>query len=225
MLSDEQNLYLDKFHELEDLLVKGKNKGFSDILNETKNIFAQEDYAFLRTCNYVRNILSHGKQENFIIPTPYLIQRLDKVIQTLTKTAWDISTKNIYFKRVSDPLLPTLKDMKEKIYTHVPILDDNGLLVGVLSESSIFNYIANQEEIILDLRDSKISDLINELNIKRSNESFEFVPRNMPMIELKDMFYKKIENKERLGAIFVTENGKTSEKILGIITSWDMCSF
>lgn len=225
MLSNEQNLYLDKFHELEDLLVKGKNKSFSDILNETKNIFPQEEQAFLKTCNHVRNILSHGKQENFIIPTPYLIQRLDKIIQIFTKTAWDISTKNIYFKRISDLLLPTIKDMKEKIYTHVPILDDNNLLVGVLSESSVFNYIANQEEIILDLRNSKISDLINELNIKRSNESFEFVPRNMPMIELKDIFYKKIENKERLGAIFVTENGKTSEKILGIITSWDMYSF
>ena len=72
MLSDEQNLYLDKFHELEDLLVKGKNKGFSDILNETKNIFSQEDYAFLRTCNYVRNILSHGKKENFIIRVKYI---------------------------------------------------------------------------------------------------------------------------------------------------------
>lgn len=31
-----------------------------------------------------------------------------------------------------------------------------------------------------------------------------------------------VNQTKRLGAIFVTENGKREEKIIGIITSWDL---
>lgn len=223
MLSDEQNRYIEKFQELEDILTKGTNKSFSDVLEEKKIKIIQEEYSFLKSCKNIRNILSHNNQTSLIIPTEDLINRVEKIINILKKTVFDISIKEIYTKKMSDNLLLTLKDMREKIFTHVPILDDDENIVGVLSESSVFNYIAKETEIVLELGLLKISDISSELSLERENESFIFVPRKMKVVELKNKFSAKFLDKERLGAVFITENGKSTEKLLGIITSWDIC--
>ncbi|MBQ4472236.1 MAG: CBS domain-containing protein [Alphaproteobacteria bacterium] len=225
LYSDEQQAYLKNFQILENLIIKDPDKTFQDNLYDQRNNLSTKDYSFLMTCNSIRNILSHKEQAKFIATPQPLINELHRIVQRYTQTAYDISIKDVYFKKITDPLLPTLKDMKEKIYTHVPILDENDAFLGVLSESSIFNYIAKQEELLLDLRDLKISELADELNIDRNNESFKFVPRDMSILQLKDIFNKELESKKRLGAVFVTETGQKSEKILGIITSWDMCPF
>jgi CBS domain-containing protein len=46
----------------------------------------------------------------------------------------------------------------------------------------------------------------------------EFIPRNSSMIETESHF----ERNPLLEALLVTENGKTNEKLLGIITRWDI---
>ena len=39
------------------------------------------------------------------------------------------------------------------------------------------------------------------------------------------MFQEALEDKKRLGAVFVTQNGRPTERILGMLTAWDMAAY
>lgn len=39
------------------------------------------------------------------------------------------------------------------------------------------------------------------------------------------MFQKQLQNKKRLSVVFITETGEASEKILGLITAWDVAGY
>ena len=39
------------------------------------------------------------------------------------------------------------------------------------------------------------------------------------------MFEEELRDNKRLSVIFITEAGKTTEKILGMITAWDIAGY
>ena len=51
---------------------------------------------------------------------------------------------------------------------------------------------------------------------------YKFVAKTCDEYYIKDLFKKSLVDKKRLEALFVTENGHSSEKLLGIITHWDL---
>jgi len=47
-------------------------------------------------------------------------------------------------------------------------------------------------------------------------------PRDMDALEIKEKFGDFIKDGKRLGVLFVIQNGKEGEGILGLITAWDL---
>ncbi|WP_411328773.1 hypothetical protein [Anaerofustis stercorihominis] len=45
------------------------------------------------------------------------------------------------------------------------------------------------------------------------------------MIEIEDMLYNAYKRNERIGAIFITENGKENERLIGLITPYDVIGY
>lgn len=54
------------------------------------------------------------------------------------------------------------------------------------------------------------------------SESFSFVDKNCHADMVEDLFKKTPTTDKRLGLVFVTEHGKRDEKILGLISAWDI---
>jgi len=54
--------------------------------------------------------------------------------------------------------LNELKIMKDKVYTHVPVYD-NGKFIGILSETSIFNWQCEVNEAHINLKNMKVGDI------------------------------------------------------------------
>lgn len=83
---------------------------------------------------------------------------------------------------------------------------------------------------LINLLNEKISEFFkddgsiveDEIGFARKNEYYLFSSKRTPVFELKKIFTEKFEKGDRVGAIFITENGKQSERLLGIITSWDL---
>jgi len=48
--------------------------------------------------------------------------------------------------------------MKDKVYTHVPVYD-NGKFIGILSETSIFNWQCEVNEAHINLKNMKVGDI------------------------------------------------------------------
>ena len=69
----------------------------------------------------------------------------------------------------------------------------------------------------------KIKDLEKYvLPLEREMEDFIFVKKNMYVDELQEIIQDYTQKGKRVGAVFVTENGKNTEKVFGLITPWDI---
>ena len=179
-------------------------------------------------CREVRNLLQHKPkiQESYAVePSEQMIDFLQKTISKVMNPpkARDIAIpkSKILYKAMSDTVRPTMIEMLQKAYTHIPILE-NGFVVGVFSENTLLSYITN-EQIVGVEETTRFFDLVEYLPIgKHTSESFRFVPQDMPIADVSLLFEKALANQDRIGLVFTTQSGKEKEKITGIITAWDI---
>ena len=111
-----------------------------------------------------------------------------------------------------------------KCYTHVPILED-GIVRGVFSENTLLSYLYGEEIVCID-DETTFSSLAELLPVDaHASESFRFVPRTITLAEVAEMFTVAMRRADRIGMVFITHSGKPSEKVLGIITAWDVAAY
>jgi CBS domain-containing protein len=123
---------------------------------------------------------------------------------------------------MGDRILPIMRTMIEKSYTYVPILVD-GRVAGVFSANTLLARVID-EGIGFDEDDTfaEIEDLLS-LDAYDS-EAFEFVSVDTSATEIIDLFETLPNSTKRLGAVFVTNNGDRNQRLLGMITAWDVAS-
>lgn len=79
------------------------------------------------------------------------------------------------------------------------------------------------DEIVSIDKNVKFSDISKYLPMNNHrSESFRFIKQNMMVTEIEDMFTKALRESDRIGLVFVTSTGKSTEKLLGIISAWDI---
>ena len=148
--------------------------------------------------------------------------------QTIEKVRNPKRARNIFIPRnkvccrsMDDYVYPTMIEMRDNVYTHIPILEDD-VVVGVFSENTLLSYLIDDEIVSID-ENVKFSDIAKYLPMdKHTAESFRFVSQNMLLSEVDDIFAEALKNVYRIGLIFVTNSGKSTEKLLGIISAWDV---
>jgi CBS domain-containing protein len=137
----------------------------------------------------------------------------------------DIAIKgsSIYSTTLDDNAFEVMKNMKENAYTHVPVLK-NGSVIGVFSLYTVFAYLIEKGCVQIS-GDTKVGDLSEYITFEgHQGEYFKFVPKDCPVIDIEDLFAKRLEDNKRLVTIFITENGESDERLLGIVSAWDVAS-
>ncbi len=115
--------------------------------------------------------------------------------------------------------------MAENTFTHVPVVK-NGIFQWLLSESVFVQWLSEvieKGEIITEA--TSVSQL--RKYVKRTNDDYMFLSREADVYQIKEEFERvtrerKDRNFKRLGVIFISNSGKPTEKILGLITAWDI---
>ena len=125
---------------------------------------------------------------------------------------------------MEDYVRPVLCEMAEKSYTHVPILED-GVVRGVFSENTLLSYLYGEEIVCIDDKTTFLPLAALLPMDAHASESFRFVPRTMTLAEVAELFTAAMRRADRIGMVFITHSGKPSEKVLGIITAWDVAAF
>lgn len=180
----------------------------------------------LREYAELRNAIVHQTTDEPIAePYDKTVESLQRIYLILKKppVAYDIASKPVFSCGTEDLIVNVVKEMTQKVYTHIPVLE-GGKFIGVFSESTITRWLGKSAE-----RDGFILEAtrIGELKeyFDRPEDIFccyKFVARNTDIFSVKDDFLVLVNKKWRLGAVFVTQNGRKDEKIIGIITSWDL---
>ena len=226
--------FLEKYRELEDLiriefsLKEGNNDspiGFLLRQEAFRNIKSD-----LNLCKDVRNLLAHNRkiQNVYVVePSEEMISLLDTTILKIRRIphAMDIAVKieQILWRSIDDAVLPVMKLMNERSISHIPILE-NGVVTGVFSDNTIMSYL--MDETIIEAADNiQFSDLKKYLPLEAHRaDSFRFIARNTQVTKITEIFSDSMTKSERIGLVFVTASGKKTEKLLGIITAWDLAA-
>lgn len=226
------------YNELDEFMRKELNQDYwvshSELIrrmaktNKIFDIYKDELLSFAR----LRNAIVHNpdKREAHPIAEPhdYIVMKYGKIRDNVLRPtrALDIAvrSKNIYTASFDDKALDVMAAMKEYGYSHIPVVED-GRLLGIFSENTIFSYIVNTGNLSLE-KDVKVRQFSEFIPIdKHQSETFAFVSRDALALEVEEMFAKKLRKGKRLAVVFITETGDPREKVLGLVTVWDIAGY
>lgn len=183
-------------------------------------------------CRVVRNFLTHNPKVDGvypIIPSQEMVRLLEHCVNIVNNPPkaieFAVPASKILTADFDCPVLEIIEMMNRFVYTHVPVLKD-GKLIGVFSDNTVYSYICREKELTID-DDTKISMFEKYIHLdEHINEYFEFVPKNTMFYEIEELFKYNYQCKRNklLSVIYITENGKRDEKILGMLTPWDVLS-
>ena len=183
-------------------------------------------------CREVRNLLQHNERvggEYAVVPSPAMLDLLRQTTLRVERMprAIDLCTKaaDVCCAGMGDRVLPVMTRMAEKSYTHAPILED-GRVVGVFSESPLMAHLVRDEIVEVGEKDTfaALAGLL-PVGAHGGAETFAFVAEDALATEVAGMFRESLRRSERLGMVFVTAHGDEGERMLGVITAWDMAAF
>ena len=222
--------FIDKYKQLEEVVrsTYGLDKSDSISYYLSKENRYQRYRNEISYCQDVRNLIQHKQKlgDGFaVLPSQQMMDFIDRLISQIKNRPRchdiQIKIKDVYWQTVDGSVKETMRMMREKVYTHVPILD-NGRVIGVFDENSIFNYLADEE--IIAIEDGlTVSDMKKYISIEgRDMEEFIFYSATSYVEELESEFDNAFRQGKRVGLAFITSTGKAHEDLQGIITPWDI---
>ncbi len=180
----------------------------------------------LRYCREVRSLLQHKPQINgeyAVTPSSGMITLLETVIGKIRepKRCIDVCTpiSEILSADPDDSLLPVMKQMAGRGISGVPILH-NGRAVGILSENAILRYQAKSGELAGEK--TLVRDLETFTSLSAVGKKYQFMKASDPSSAAISLITSRFRKGERLAMILLTEDGTKNDRLLGILTPWDV---
>lgn len=175
----------------------------------------------------LRNILSHDGGMDFANITPEKLEEfcnaVDKIMHPKKAIELCIKANAVYKATENEIAINVIKTMLDNNYTCTPIIDNEQKIIGVFSSHSLMLYINKNPEVVEDFSKITIKDLIDVCKLNCNNDiEYKFISKDVQEDSIRELFKKSYEQGKRLETIFITHNGSNQEKILGIITHWDL---
>jgi len=176
---------------------------------------------------YIRNNLSHNESraDYPVIVAKSVYEDLAYILDLMKLKNSEKLTQisKLFVADLNAKVKDVIQKMVKQNYSFVPVLNDKKHVVGVISENTIVTYMNQTGEGLIYDDDTLITELGDLLELSRNpNERFLFVSNNGNFYESSKLFGNPGKDGKRVGALFVTNNGKQSQGLLGVITAWDV---
>ena len=119
--------------------------------------------------------------------------------------------------RSEDSLAQVLRRIAERDYSQFPVYSGT-TFPGLLTENGITRWLARHvvsKLSLIELEDITVKQVFPE---EEHRPNWRFVPRDEPVITVREFFSAQ----SLLEAVLITQTGTQKEKLLGIITRWDI---
>ncbi len=212
-------------HSLRKLSKKGKGERFYTLVD-----VASESYPIVRHFSNdlkefadLRNAIVHERTDGHVIAEPNdqaveLIEHIASLLHDPPKVI-PLFQCEVYGLSVFDPIAKAVKVMFEWSFSQMPVYDGTAF-VGLLTANTVARWLgASVVEDIFSLSETPVSYV---LGYTEDKENFSFLRRDSTLFETLDRFQDFERRGKRLEAVLITQNGKLSEALLGIITIWDL---
>ena len=223
--------FLDLYKQLEDELedkYRNSRRHYSSVVFE---FIRDEDSSPVRdkleVCREIRNLLTHSANlggEPIVEPSAPVVEAMEQVLEFVRRpplaidyaTRWDQVMKAHLHQKV----LRLMDVMDKNGYSHIPVLE-GGEFCGVFSVGAVFQYVLRTGGKGLK-QETTLADMGKHLQIDSHMENYDFVPQNATYLSVRRKFEKVRGKNKRISVIFITENGKPGERMLGMLTPWDV---
>lgn len=222
--------FLEIYRQLEEALEEkypSRRKGGSVVMEYLSDEESKPFHDIIDKCREIRNLLTHNASFNgepILQPSVSLVNGLKDALEYVKKPplALDFATKGDKIMRadINKCVLPLLKSMNERGFSHIPVTK-NGQFFGVFSADSLGLYFIQSGGGVITA-DTKLSELSEYLDVSKRKKSYEFVPMTETYISARQKFEHIRGKNERISAIFITKTGHIGERLLGVLTPWDV---
>lgn len=234
-MSEEEKItqFLGNFQELEDIInEKGGHKlrFYENLMTfSLSNAYVRARQGEILDLYALRNVYSHMQRGKYFASlTDHALTSLATLLESIKHPpraleVFALKTDSGLYETTVDAFIKdVLRDMTENEYTHVPVWNGDKL-VGTFAYNSFFQWVNYelQHSPQPHFEKESMGD-INPQYLNGDTVRFRFVRSTDPAHEVPMIFEKSTKQRIRLDCIFVTENGKRDEKILAIITPWDL---
>lgn len=178
----------------------------------------------LREFGDLRNaIIHHRTGVDYVIAEPHddIVERIELIERKVSNplNVGALFGCKVHTLLASDPLMSALRLMRDNKFGQLPIYED-GKFKGLITAAGITYWLAGQST--EDSISREIPTLSDVYNYEKRKESFEFVKRDLSVYEAEDYFKRAISRGTRLEALLITDTASHNEKLIGIITPYDL---
>jgi predicted transcriptional regulator len=219
--------FIAMFNELYEHLkeVNDWETSFYSLLHEGRN----NDYIIkkyreeLDIVRQVRNSIAHNN-EYYILPSSSLYTLLEEILEKVIDSPKisDFIDDNLMVIKEDTSIIKTIQDMKKHDYDQIPVVDQKGKYIELLTTNTIIRWMGDLESTQsakLIIEDVQIKEV---LNYAEEDEVCEFISRDSKLDTLIDKHESIIKAGNKIDAFLITENGSREEVLQGIITDWEI---
>lgn len=225
------NQFLDLYKQIEDILdekYRNARRHYSSAVYEfIKDYESAPVRDKLDLCRHIRNLMAHSANmdgQPVVVPSQPVVDALQEALEFVSRPplAMDYATKAERVLKVGpdQKVLRVMELMDKNGYSHVPVMK-NDRFYGVFSVGSVFRYLLRRRGKGLD-PEATIKDLKGYLAVAEHTENYEFVAADTTYIDVRQRFEQVRGKNKRVSVIFITEDGKPDQPLLGMLTPWDV---
>lgn len=223
--------FLDLYKTLEETLEERysrENRRYSSVIMEFMNSSEGEEWREkMDMCREIRNLMSHTPDVNgepVVTPAQGVIDTLRNILEYVQKPPLAVDyatpTDRLLKTALDARALPLMRAMSQRGFSHVPVMNE-GRMIGVFSVSTVFaNAILRATALNEETRVGAFEDILPM--DRHTTEQFEFIGETITLPEARAAFNMGRERRRRMAALFVTASGRPDEKLVGMITPWDV---
>lgn len=230
-LSQEQLDLIERFivaynavdHALRARLNADNGAPFSQLIRDYAARYPRwEDQETLRMFGDLRNALVHQREQSYeylSVPVPSVVKAIEHIRDQFLspELVYPKFARDVQTFQAEDTLADVFRDITEKGFSQYPIYRQ-GKYIGLLTENGITRWLAYHSVHVLtlvELEEVKVEQVLNREEMRKNDR---FVSRATTAQDAENFF---VQN-PLLEALLITETGRSSEQLLGIVTRWDV---
>lgn len=206
---------------------KYKNfRNFNDDFIKSNDVL-KSNPAFWMKYRDLRNYVTHNGDIVYINEEGF--EKFRKATEEIMNppSAYEICTKKVYSAKFNTKVKDVITTMKSSSFSNVPIINEKQEVVGIFNYYTLFLFLSEvNEKIIFDMEKDTVG-MFKKYSAINSSEDVvvRFISQHSDLNEIVNIFNKLNYSKRKRSVLLVTENGKSNQKLLGIITLSDLYNY
>lgn len=228
---DRAQLFLDLYKQIEDELddkYRNARRHYSSVVFEfIKDYESAPVRDKLDICRHIRNLMAHSANMEgvpVVEPSQPVVDALQEVLDFVRRPplAIDYATRGDRVLKVgaNQKVLRVMELMEKNGYSHVPVMKEDRFY-GVFSSGSVMRYLLKNRGKGLT-PETTIKEMRGYLAVEEHIENYEFVSVEATYIYVRQRFEQVRAKNKRVSVIFITQDGKPDQPLLGMLTPWDV---